>query len=61
MGMCALAAPIFDSNGDIVAGLAIVAPNERFGPAEMRVYAAATRRTAAQISQRLGYQPASSS
>ncbi|MFH0914848.1 MAG: IclR family transcriptional regulator [bacterium] len=57
VGMCALAAPVFGPNGDIVAGLAIVAPSERFGPAEMRIYAAATRRTAAQISQRLGYQP----
>lgn len=57
LGMCALAAPVFGPNGDIVAGLAVVAPNERFGPAEMRVYAAATRRTAAQISQRLSHQP----
>lgn len=57
MGMCALAAPVFGPSGDIVAGLAVVAPNERFGPAEMRTYAAATRRTAAQISQRLGHQP----
>jgi IclR family KDG regulon transcriptional repressor len=58
MGMCALAAPVFGPGGDVVAGLAVVAPNERFGPREMRVYAVATRRVAAEISRKLGYQPA---
>ena len=58
MGMCALAAPVFGPSGDVVAGLAVVAPNERFGPAEMRGYAAAARSTAARISCELGYQPA---
>jgi DNA-binding IclR family transcriptional regulator len=60
LGMCALAAPVFGPSGDLVAGLAVLAPNERFGPAEMRVYAAAARRIAARISHLLGYQPSPS-
>ncbi len=58
VGTCAVAAPIFGSSGQVVAALAVVAPNERFGPAEMRTCAAAARATAARISQELGHQTA---
>jgi DNA-binding IclR family transcriptional regulator len=58
VGTCAAAAPIFGSSGQIAAALAVVTPNERFGPAEMRTYVGAVRQTAARISERLGYQPA---
>jgi DNA-binding IclR family transcriptional regulator len=57
VGTCAVAAPVFGSNGQIAAALAIVAPNERFGPVEMRVCAGAVRQTAAKISKELGYLP----
>ena len=56
LGTCAVSAPIFGPSGQIMAAVAVVAPNERFGSAEMRTNAAAVRRTATQISQRLGYQ-----
>ena len=56
VGTCAVAAPIFGRSGQVVAALAVVAPDERFGPVEMRTYAAAVRRTASQISEKLGYQ-----
>ena len=57
VGTCAAAAPIFGSNGQIIAALAVVAPNERFGPAEMRTCAAAVRQASARISQEFGYVP----
>ena len=57
VGMCAVGAPIFDSNGTVRACLAVVAPSERFGPTEMLEYGAAVKETATTISQELGHRP----
>lgn len=56
IGMCAVGAPVFGPDGALLAGLAIVAPDERFGSEEMRRYAAdATKYAATKTSERLGY------
>jgi DNA-binding IclR family transcriptional regulator len=56
LGMCAVAAPIFDAGGQVRASLAIVAPTERFGDEQRQSYVAAVIETARQISAALGYQ-----
>jgi DNA-binding IclR family transcriptional regulator len=55
LGMCAVGAPVFDSTGEVRAGLAVVAPVERFGPAERARYAKAVIEAAAGLSRDLGY------
>jgi DNA-binding IclR family transcriptional regulator len=55
VGACAVGAPVFDPSGGVRASLAIVAPIERFGPAEMREYGAAVWRTATLVSRELGH------
>ena len=60
LGMCAVGAPVFDSTGEVRAGLAIVAPTERFGPAERLKHAAAVADVAASLSRELGYKGAGS-
>jgi DNA-binding IclR family transcriptional regulator len=55
LGMCAVAAPVFDAGGQVRGSLAIVAPNERFGPAEKESHAGAVVDTARQLSTALGY------
>ena len=54
LGMCAVAAPVFDSAKEVRACLAVVAPVERFGPEERVRYAAAVRASAAAMSRQLG-------
>jgi DNA-binding IclR family transcriptional regulator len=58
-GMCAVAAPIMGPGGQIVATVAVVAPSERFGPAQMRTYSASVRQAASRISASLGETEAS--
>jgi IclR family pca regulon transcriptional regulator len=55
VGICTVAAPIFDSGGKVTASMAVVAPTERFGPIEMRKYGAAVQLTAALVSRELGW------
>lgn len=55
LGMCAVGAPVFDSTGDVRAGLAVVVPVERFGEVERQAYAAAVIEAAAGLSRELGY------
>jgi IclR family KDG regulon transcriptional repressor len=55
VGMCAVGAPVFDAGGQVRASLAVVAPVERFGPTEQTSYAAAVKKTAAEISAELGH------
>jgi DNA-binding IclR family transcriptional regulator len=55
-GMCAVGAPIFVAGGGIGACLAVVAPIERFGPAEMVECGNAVREAAAELSEALGYE-----
>ena len=55
IGVCTVAAPIFDSTGKVAASMAVVAPTERFGPVQMREYGAAALREATLVSHELGY------
>ena len=55
IGMCAVAAPVFDSSDRVIASMAVVAPTERFGPVEMRAHAAAVTRETTLLSQELGW------
>ena len=55
LGMCAVGAPVFGANSEIRAALAVVVPSERFGPSEMRDYAAAVSLAARELSRELGY------
>lgn len=57
LGACAVAAPIRDQFGDVVASITIVAPPGRFQPVEREVLAKALKRTAASLSRYFGYLP----
>ena len=52
----AVAAPVFDLNRELRASLSVVAPPERATEEQMRSYAAAVKRAAAELSKALGYQ-----
>ncbi len=54
LGMCAVAAPVFDSANEVRACLAVVAPIERFDPEERVRYASAVKTSAAALSRQLG-------
>lgn len=51
----AVAAPVFDSNGQLRASLSVVAPPERCSAEQMQSYAAAAKNAAAELSSALGY------
>ena len=51
----AVAAPVFDRNGELRASLSVVAPPERCSEEEMQGYAAAVKKAAADLSAALGY------
>ncbi|HLA81606.1 MAG TPA: IclR family transcriptional regulator [Thermoleophilia bacterium] len=55
VGTCAVAAPIRDQLGDVVASLGILAPPGRFGPAEREVLADAVKKTSRTLSAFIGY------
>ncbi len=55
LGMCAVAAPVFDAGGQVRASLAIVAPSERFGPAQRQSYVTEVMQAARLVSAALGY------
>jgi DNA-binding IclR family transcriptional regulator len=55
LGMCAVGAPVFDSTGQVRAGLAVVVPVERFGEKERARHAKAVKDAAAALSRELGY------
>jgi IclR family transcriptional regulator, KDG regulon repressor len=55
LGMCAVGAPVFDSTGEVRAGLAVVAPVERFGPEEQSAYVKAILKAAEGLSWELGH------
>jgi DNA-binding IclR family transcriptional regulator len=56
IGAPAVAAPVFDQNGELRATLSVVPPIERCSEAQMQIYAAAVKRTAAELSAELGCQ-----
>lgn len=51
----AVAAPVFDRNGELRASVSVVAPPERCNEEQMRSYAEAVKKTAAELSFALGY------
>lgn len=54
-GACAIAAPIFDRGGKVVAGLSIAAPVSRFGPLERQRYREVVIAAGERISRNLGF------
>ena len=54
LGMCAVAAPVFDAGGQVRASLAIVAPSERFGPAQRASHVTDVVEAARLVSAALG-------
>ncbi len=54
-GMRALAAPVRDASGQVVASVGVAGPVQRLSEAEMEQYAPAVVDTAQAISRRLGY------
>jgi DNA-binding IclR family transcriptional regulator len=54
-GACAIAAPIYDRNGKVVAGVSIAAPVTRFGPAERNRYREVIVEAGARVSRNLGF------
>lgn len=55
-GVCAVAAPVRDGSGDVVACLSLVVPSDRFGTDRRDVLATSVRGAAANLSRDLGYQ-----
>ncbi|MDX9863515.1 MAG: IclR family transcriptional regulator [Anaerolineaceae bacterium] len=50
-----IAAPIFDSSGEIIAALTISGPSQRFNDAKMREYAGVITSAANEVSRNMGY------
>jgi IclR family transcriptional regulator, KDG regulon repressor len=57
IGTCAVAAPVFDQVGSVIATMAVLIPTGRFGPDQRRKCAQAVRGAAASLSAFLGYSP----
>jgi DNA-binding IclR family transcriptional regulator len=57
IGTCAVAAPVRDQLGTVVAAISIIVPTGRFGPEEKENYAEALKASAATLSAFLGYSP----
>lgn len=55
IGTCAVASPVYDQVGSIVAALSVIVPTGRFGPEEQKVCAEAVKASAAAVSAFLGY------
>jgi IclR family transcriptional regulator, KDG regulon repressor len=55
-----VAAPIFDSTGQVIAALTISGPTQRFSEATVNRYAAEIQHVAAQISREMGFSTSSS-
>jgi IclR family KDG regulon transcriptional repressor len=55
IGTCAVAAPVRDQLGKVMAALCVIVPTGRFGPAEKKSHAEAVKASAAALSAFLGY------
>jgi len=55
LGTCAVAAPVRDQLGKVIAALSVIVPTGRFGPEEKVNYAEAVKASAAALSAFLGY------
>ena len=58
IGLCCLAAPVFDAAGDCTAAISISGPTTRLTPARMAVLEPSLLRAVAEISRLQGYLPA---
>jgi len=58
VGTCAVAAPVRDQMGNVIATVGVVVPAGRFGPQEKQDCAAAVKSTAASLSAFFGYSDA---
>lgn len=56
-GLNAVAAPVRDRDGTVIAAVSVSGPSYRLTPAQMRVATVAVVSAAAEISERLGYAP----
>jgi IclR family transcriptional regulator, KDG regulon repressor len=57
IGTCAVAAPVFDQVGSVIATLGVLVPTGRFGPEAREKCAAAVLKAAVSLSGFLGYSP----
>ena len=57
IGICAVASPVRDQGGSVVASIAVLAPPGRFGPNERKSHAEAVKETGGMLSAFLGYLP----
>ena len=55
IGTCAVAAPVRDQLGKVMAAISLIVPTGRFGPEEKASYAEAVKASAAALSAFLGY------
>jgi len=55
IGTCAVAAPVRDQLGKVIAAICLIVPAGRFGPEERQSHAQAVKETAAALSAYLGY------
>jgi DNA-binding IclR family transcriptional regulator len=54
-GVCAIGVPLRDGTGEVVASIAVVAPPDRFGPAQRETITNLVRETGLAISKELGF------
>lgn len=54
-GVCAVGAPLRDGTGEAFASIAVIAPTDRFGPAQREVITDLVRETGLAISRELGF------
>jgi DNA-binding IclR family transcriptional regulator len=55
-GVCAVGVPVRDSTSEVVAGIAILVPKERFGPEQRERLAGLAQEAAAALSRELGFE-----
>ncbi len=55
VGICCVAAPVFDASGRVVAGISVSAPAARFAPSQVDARGERVRDAAAHISRALGW------
>lgn len=60
VGTCAVAAPIYDQVGDVIASIGVIVPPGRFGESERRSLVDAVKEQAASLSAYFGYRASAS-
>ena len=58
LGVCAVAAPIFNRNGEVIAAIGSPSPTSRMTPERITEIAGAYKNAAQTVSRRMGYDPA---